>query len=340
LVFLPGFSTAGEVSEVSGRGVGLVIVKTNVHKVKGTVALDSTPGQGTTFTIRLPMTLAVTRALLIKAHNETFAVPLNAVSQILRLEREEIERVGQEPVVRVGGQVYPMLRLGQVLNLRQPADETVQRPPVLILSAGAKQVALVVDQLLAGREIVIKTLGDHLRRVHGVTGATLMGDGSVVLILNPADLIIKAPQPEAWAPPQPSAERAPEALTVMVVDDSVSVRRVVSNLIKSVGWQPMAARDGLEALELMQRSAQLPDLILVDIEMPRMDGYELITTLKGQEAYRNIPLVILTSRAGEKHRRKAQELGASEYIVKPYQDETLLNIIRHLVRESRGALPA
>jgi CheY-like chemotaxis protein len=111
-------------------------------------------------------------------------------------------------------------------------------------------------------------------------------------------------------------------------------------LIKSVGWQPMAARDGLEALELVQRSAQPPDLILVDIEMPRMDGYELITTLKGQEAYRNIPLVILTSRAGEKHRRKAQELGASDYIVKPYQDETLLNIIRHLVRESRGALPA
>jgi chemosensory pili system protein ChpA (sensor histidine kinase/response regulator) len=340
LVFLPGFSTASEVSEVSGRGVGLDIVKTNVHKLKGTVTLDSTPGQGATFTIRLPMTLAVTRALLVKAHNETFAIPLDTVTQILRLEREEIEHVGQEPVIRVGGQVYPMLRLGQVLNLKQPADETVQRLPVLILNAGGKQIALVVDQLLAGREIVIKTLGNHLRRVHGVTGATLMGDGSVVLILNPADLIIEAPQPEAWAPPQPPAERALEALTVMVVDDSVSVRRVVSNLIKSVGWQPMAARDGLEALELVQRSARPPDLILVDIEMPRMDGYELITTLKGQEAYRNIPLVILTSRAGEKHRRKAQELGASEYIVKPYQDETLLNIIRHLVRASRGALPA
>jgi chemosensory pili system protein ChpA (sensor histidine kinase/response regulator) len=350
LVFLPGFSTAGEVSEVSGRGVGLDIVKTNVHKLKGTVTLDSTPGQGVTFTIRLPMTLAVTRALLVKAHNEMFAIPLGAVAQILRLEREEIERVGQEPVIRVGEQVYPMLRLGQVLNLKQPADETVQRLPVLILNVEAKQIAVVVDQLLAGREIVIKTLGNHLRQVHGVTGATLMGDGSVVLILNPADLVVEAPQPEAWAwtPPvdklrtqlQPPAARAREALTVMVVDDSVSVRRVVSNLIKSVGWQPMAAKDGLEALEIMQRSAQPPDLILVDIEMPRMDGYELMSTLKGQEAYRNIPLVILTSRAGEKHRRKALELGASEYIVKPYQDETLLNIIRHLVQESRGAVPA
>ncbi len=341
LVFLPGFSTSGEVSEVSGRGVGLDIVKTNVHKVKGTVTLDSTPGQGATFTIRLPMTLAVTRALLIKAHNETFAIPLSAVTQILRLEREEIEHVGQEPVVRVGGQVYPMLRLGQVLNLKQPADETVQHPPVLILNAGGEQIALVVDQLLAGREMVIKTLGNHLRRVHGVTGATLMGDGSVVLILNPADLVVEAPKPEAqpWTLLQRPA-RAREALTVMIVDDSVSVRRVVSNLIKSVGWQPMAARDGLEALELMQHSAQPPDLILVDIEMPRMDGYELMATLRAQEAYRNIPLVILTSRAGEKHHRKALELGASEYIVKPYQDQTLLNIIRQLVRESKGAVAA
>jgi len=341
LVFLPGFSTAGEVSEVSGRGVGLDIVKTNVHKLKGTVTLDSTPGQGVTFTIRLPMTLAVTRALLVKAHNETFAIPLGAVTQFLRLEREEIERVGQEPVVRVGGQVYPMLRLGQVLNLKQPADETVQRLPVLILDIGAKQIALVVDQFLTGREIVIKSLGNHLRRVHGVTGATLMGDGSVVLILNPADLVVEAPQEaRAWTPFQPPAARAREALTVMIVDDSVSVRRVVSNLIKSAGWQPMAAKDGLEALEIIQSSAQPPDLILVDIEMPRMDGYELMTTLRAQEAYRNIPLVILTSRAGEKHRRKARELGASEYIVKPYQDQTLLNIIRQLVRESRGAVPA
>lgn len=321
--------------------MGLDIVKTNVHKVKGTVTLDSTPGQGATFTIRLPMTLAVTRALLIKAHNEMFAIPLGTVTQILRLGREEIERVGQEPVVRVGGQVYPLFLLGQVLNLKQPADETVQRPPVLILNAGAEQIALVVDQLLTGREIVIKTLGNHLRRVHGVMGATLMGDGSVVLILNPADLVVEAPQEaRAWTSLQPPAARAREALTVMIVDDSVSVRRVVSNLVKSAGWQPMAAKDGLEALEIIQRSAQPPDLILVDIEMPRMDGYELMTTLRAQEAYRNIPLVILTSRAGEKHRRKARELGASEYIVKPYQDQTLLNIIRQLVRESRGAVPA
>ena len=342
LVFLPGFSTADEVSEVSGRGVGLDVVKTNVHRLKGTVILDSQPGQGTNFTIRLPMTLAITRALLVKAHGEAFAIPLDSVVQILRLGQEEFEHVGQEPVVRVGGQVYPVSYLGKVLNLMQPADETMERFPVLILNTGFRQVALVVDQLVAGREIVIKPLGNHLRRVHGVTGATLMGDGSVVLILNPADLAVEPERPAVRSrmPLQPRAVAAPEITTVMIVDDSVSVRHVVSNLIKNAGWQPVAAKDGLEAMEVIQRSAQPPDLILVDIEMPRMDGYELMSKLKGQEVYRDVPLVVLTSRAGEKHRRKALELGASEYVVKPYQDEALLGIIRHLVREFRGAAPA
>jgi len=342
LVFLPGFSTADEVSEVSGRGVGLDVVKTNVHRLKGTVTLDSDPGQGATFTIRLPMTLAITRALLVQAHRETFAVPLDSVLQILRLGPDEIEHVGQEPVVRIGGQVYPVFYLGKVLNLTQPADETVERFPVLILNTGVKRVALAVDQLVAGREIVIKPLGNHLRRVHGLTGATLMGDGSVVLILNPAELAVEPERPaiRSLTPIHPRATAAPEATTVMIVDDSVSVRRVVSNLIKNGGWQPVAAKDGLEAIEIIQRSAQPPDLILVDIEMPRMDGYELMSKLKGQEAYRDVPLVVLTSRAGKKHRRKALDLGASEYVVKPYQDEALLGIIRHLVQESRGAVLA
>lgn len=342
LIFLPGFSTAGEVSEVSGRGVGLDIVRTNVYKLKGTVTLDSTPGEGVTFTIRLPMTMAITRALLVKAHSETFAVPLDAVTQITRVEREEIEHVGQEPVIRVGEQIYPLFNLGEVLNLKQPADETAKRLPMLILHAGAKQIALVVDQLVAGREIVVKPLGNHLRRIHAVTGATLMGDGSVVLILNPNEIAAEPAQPEMWDQLhlQPPAARAREALTVLVVDDSVSVRRVVANLIKSAGWQPVTARDGLEALEIVHHSARPPDLILADIEMPRMDGYELMSALQAQDAYRDIPLVILTSRAGDKHRRKAMELGALGYVVKPYQDETLLSLIRRLVQESRKMIPA
>lgn len=311
------------------------VVKTNVAKLKGTVAIDSTPGVKTTFTIRLPMTMAVTRALLVKSHGEIFAIPLNAISQILRVGRQEFEQVGHEPVVRLAGRVYPVLHLGQILHLNQPADETVERPPVLILNTGGQEVALEVDYILYGREIVIKNLGSHLRRVHGIMGATLMGDGRVVLILNPAELLSEPAKTSGRSGSSPAAS-LPETWHIMVVDDSISVRRIVSNLIKSAGWQPIMAKDGVEALEIIQQSPRLPDLILLDVEMPRMDGYELTAILRGRDTYKNIPIVMLTSRAGEKHRRKAFELGVSEYVVKPYQDEVLLGAVRQLVRASRG----
>jgi len=341
LLFLPGFSTAREVSEISGRGVGLDIVKAQVTKLKGSVHLESRAGQGATFTIRLPMTLAITRALMIKANQETFAIPLDAIRQIQRLESHEIDQIGRDPVARIGGKVYPLISLAKVLSLKRPADESVTRPPVLIVNAGAKQIALVVDHILGGREIVIKSLGSHLRQVRGVSGATLMGDGSVVLILNPADLAreaaaFRAPiRPAAVVVP---ATRASEALTVMLVDDSLSVRRIATNLIEGAGWKAIAAKDGLEALEILHQSIAAPDLILLDVEMPRMDGYELLSNLRAQEAFRNLPIVMVTSRAGDKHRKKAMDLGASAYVVKPYQDEALINVIRHLVRESRQAV--
>jgi chemosensory pili system protein ChpA (sensor histidine kinase/response regulator) len=340
-IFLPGFSTAPEVSEVSGRGVGLDVVKAQVHKLKGTLTVASQPGLGATFTVRLPLTLAITRALLVKAHQETFALPLDGIQQILRLDREDVEHIGKDPVVRVGGRVYPLVSLGKLLSLRQPADDTVRRPPVIILSVGGRQVALTVDHLLGGKEIVIKNLGSHLRRVKGVAGATLLGDGRVVLILNPAELVGEAaPAGQPARPLRAPLAEGREALMVMVVDDSPSMRRVVTTLLKKAGWQPVAAKDGLEALEVLHQSARLPDLLLLDVEMPRMDGYELLSTLKAQEAYANIPVVMVTSRAGEKHRRKALDLGASGYVMKPYQEEALLNTIRRLVREARQAVLA
>ena len=342
LVFLPGFSTSTKVSEVSGRGVGLDVVRTNVHKLKGSVSLSSTPGAGVKFTIRLPMTLAITRALLVKAHGETFAFPLGDVIQILRLESSQFERIGKETVVRVGSKVYPVIRLGEALHLKQPADETVLRSPVLIFNAGEKQFALVVDHILQGREIVIKSLGNHLRRVNGISGATLMGDGSVVLILNPLELVRmpEAREPKPWKPLPPPKTGASEAFSVMIVDDSPSVRRVITNLVKNTGWLPVVAKDGVDALETIQNSPSLPDLILLDIEMPRMDGYEFMQTLRTQSECRSIPIVILTSRAGEKHRQKALELGASDYVVKPYQDEVLVGLIRKHIQTARRAVPA
>ncbi|MGL6073260.1 MAG: hybrid sensor histidine kinase/response regulator [Fimbriiglobus sp.] len=336
-LFLPGFSTAKAISEISGRGVGLDIVLAKVQKLKGTINIDSKVGVGSTFSIRLPLTLAVSRALMLQSHNQTFAIPLNAVEQIIRLD-EEPETVGEKPVLRFEGKLYPLIHLATALQLPPTADEAVKKPPVLLLNTGDARVGVVVDKILGGREIVVKNLGHHVRRVKGISGATIMGDGSVVLILNPNDLAAARTRNIVSSRATPARGLEPKgqkaALRVMIVDDSPSVRRVVSSLIKKTGWTEIPAKDGLDALEILGRMGTPPDVILSDVEMPRMDGYELLSTIKNQPAYKSIPVVMITSRAGDKHRKKAIGLGAAGYIVKPYQDEALLATIRNLAMRS------
>ena len=341
-VFGAGFSTAKEISEVSGRGVGLDIVRSAVTRMKGRVSVESTPGHGVTFTIRLPMTLAITRVLLVKAYGSVFAVPLGAVIQIVRVERNRIERIGQKEVIRIDGRVIPTAYLGAALGVETAWEPGNQRLPVLILQLGDRQIGLVVDELIEAREVVVKTLGNVLRRVHGLTGATLMGDGSVVLIINPSDLVQESETTITYGESKIEAEssQASRVYDVLIVDDSLSVRRVLSNLVRNTGWNPITAKDGVEALEVLQASPKKPDVILLDIEMPRMDGYELTAMLRGQPEHQNLPIVMLTSRAGQKHRQKAFELGATDYLVKPYQDESLLSVVRRVVRESRESTEA
>lgn len=338
LLFAPGFSTAGAVSEVSGRGVGLDVVKATVERLEGTVTIDSEPGAGTTVTIRLPITLAITRVLMVAAAGQTFALPLAAVAQIVRLDRAEVERLGTEPVVRLDGRVHPLIRLETALGLAEAADEPPARMPVVVLELGGRRLALGVDRLVEAREVVVKPLGGLLRRVRGVSGATLTGDGGVVLILEPGELVAAEERPGAL-PARIGRRLARRALDVMIVDDSLSVRRVLTNLVRGAGWNPIAARDGVEALEILQRAARLPDAILLDIEMPRMDGYELAATLQGQPALAAVPIVFITSRAGDKHRARAFELGASEYLVKPYPDAVLLDAVRRLAARPRPEAP-
>ncbi len=333
-LFQPGFSTKAEVTELSGRGVGLDVVKTTVASLKGTVTITSEVGRGTTFTIRLPMTLAILRALLVRVNQQTFAVPLDAVEQIVRLEDVEVTTVGREQVIEVNGTLYPVAYLAQVLKLRTLPDSSVTRRPVLLLKAEGRPVALVIDQLLGGREIVIKNLSGQLRSNPAVSGATLMGDGSVVLILNPAALAkAGGAAPTTVEPTVPVRPR--DGVTVLIVDDSPSVRRVLTTLVQRVGWRAVAVKDGLEALETLQRGAVVADIALLDIEMPRMDGYELLATLRGQAAFATLPVVMITSRAGDKHRQKALDLGANAYLVKPYQDDTLIDVVRQLTRTGR-----
>lgn len=334
LIFLPGFTTAGEISEFSGRGVGMDVVRTRVTQMKGSLSVESTPGLGTTFTIRLPLTLAILRVLLVSSNGETFAMPLSYVSQILRVERTELASLGDAPVLDVEGKVYPVIKLGEVLRLSQPADESARRVPALILNLGDRRVALVVDRLLEAQDAVVKTLGSHLRKAQGITGATLLGDGSVVLILDPREFVSGEASTVSAEPRSRIRITARQSLTVLIVDDSLSVRQVLTNFVKSAGWIPETARDGLEAIEVLQRMHVPPDVILLDIEMPRMDGYDFMSAVREEEAYRNVPIIILTSRGGEKHRRKALELGAAAYFGKPYQDDELLGTIRRLTRKA------
>ena len=333
-VLLPNFSTADKISEFSGRGVGMDVVKTQVTNLQGTVEIESVKGQGTLVIIRLPMSLAVTRSLLIKSYHNTFAVPLGFIKQVLRLEPGEIEQTRDGGIVHVDDIPYPLLRLGDVLGLPRPLDyEESETPLVLLLDIGAQYIAMTVDELLGEREIVVKNLGTHLRRVTGIAGATLLGDGSVVLILNPLDLASLQAQNKGVRRASAEQEKptAEQMLSVLIVDDSVSVRMIMTNFIKSSGWLPITAKDGVEALEMLQAVSQLPDIILLDVEMPRMDGYELLSRLKSNAVYRDIPVVMITSRSSEKHRMKALEMGAADYVIKPYQDDMLHNLIEHLL---------
>jgi chemosensory pili system protein ChpA (sensor histidine kinase/response regulator) len=241
-------------------------------------------------------------------------------------------------VISINEKIIPLVLLSEVLNINRYQPSSENRLPVIVTQVRSHQIALVVDQLIGGREVVVKNLGTHLHHVHGLIGSTLMGDGRIVLILNPSELIYEKKASVHTQYPAKTSQvlRASESFEILIVDDSYSVRRVVSSLIKKAGWEPILAKNGLEALEIIQRVTHLPDLILLDVEMPQMDGYELTSTLSAHPEYQNIPILMLTSRSGDKHRQKAFEVGASEYLVKPYRDTILLNLVSRLISQVRG----
>jgi chemosensory pili system protein ChpA (sensor histidine kinase/response regulator) len=333
LIFLPGLTTAQKINEVSGRGVGMDIVRENITRQQGTISIKSTVQQGTTFIIRLPMSLALTRALIVKAYGQRFAFPLSVVRRIVETAPEHFDQLSQGKVLWVGDEFYPVSHLNEILQLPQMAEADETQNAALLLEFGESPAALLVDQIVEVREIVIKPLGSHLKKMRGMLGATILGDGSVIPILNLLELVERKGKPTGTAPAEKHhvlKYNIREQLSVMIVDDSPSVRRVMTNLIQSAGWTPVTVKDGLEALETLQVSRKLPDIILTDVEMPRMDGYELVASLKRQESFRDIPVVMITSRAGEKHRQKGFDLGVAEYVTKPYQDSVLLNTIQQL----------
>lgn len=325
-LFQPGFSTAETTSQISGRGVGLDVLKTTTESLRGALRLESTAGQGTNLQITLPLSLSILRVLIVRVGTETYAVPQRPVEQIVRPRTGDLLH-GDRHYLLHDGERVPLLQLNAVLRQETLTLADAVRKPTLLINLGDRRVALVVDQVVETRDVVVKSVGRMLGSVPGVSGATILGDGSVVLILNPGELDRKA------APPRLRAVTAEnKRLQVLVVDDSLSVRRILSNCLRNAGHGVAVARDGVEAMELVAHGGLQPDCFLIDVEMPRMDGFELTRQLRETKEFRYTPIIMVTSRSGDKHRRKAAELGASSYLIKPYHEETLLNTIRDLVQ--------
>ncbi len=328
LIFLPGLSTATAVDEISGRGVGMNIVKANIARRQGTISIKSEPQKGTSFTVRLPMSLAVTRSLLVKADDQTYALPQKLVKQVIEISPDELTRIVAAEVFEYDGRSYKYFHFNDLLNLPTVENPINTRIPLLLLETSESPCAMVVEQLIKPQEIVIKPLGSLYANIPEIIGATILGDGSVVPVLDLVYLIKNVPARKKSA--NVKIPKARSTINILVVDDSPSVRQINSNLIQNSGWQATVAKDGLEALDMLQSARSLPDIILTDVEMPRMDGYELLAALKRNENLRSIPVIMVTSRSGEKHRRKAFDLGASEYLTKPFQEAALIETIKNL----------
>ncbi|HEX3396798.1 MAG TPA: Hpt domain-containing protein [Steroidobacteraceae bacterium] len=330
LILEPGFSTAGHVTQAAGRGVGMDVVATEVKKLGGGLFIDSTYGKGSRFTIRLPFTLAISQALIVRVGEEAYALPLATVEGVVRLPRNIVARhLGKDaPLFEYGGQKYRFQHLGSFVGLgatRLP-DSDVSMSVVLI-RAGEHSTALVTDELVGSREIVVKSLGPQISAIRGIAGATILGDGRIVLILDMGSLV----RSEWRARPTETVvlDQRDRRTFALVVDDSITVRRVTQRLLERNGMRVLTAKDGVDAVSLLQEN--LPDIILLDIEMPRMDGYEVAAHVRNDPRLKQIPIVMITSRVSEKHRARAIELGVDDYLGKPYQESQLLDAIEPLV---------
>ena len=332
-----GFSTADKVTQVSGRGVGMDVVNSEVKQLGGSLRIDSEPGKGTTFTVRLPFTLALNQALLIEVGEDTYAVPLSSIEGIVRLRREDLKAYYDDPGSRFeyGGYEYEVRHLGSVLGTGKPhLDGGQKRLPVLLARTGEHGVAFHVENLLGSREIVVKSVGPQISTVRGVSGATILGDGRVVMILDMVAMLRGAGSGGSTLDQVGEMMQQPrvnDTLTVMVVDDSITVRKVTTRLLERHDMNVISAKDGVDAVSKLQE--HIPDIMLLDIEMPRMDGFELATHIRNEPRLRDIPIIMITSRTGDKHRQRAMQIGVNRYLGKPFQESDLLENINELLED-------
>ncbi|MGP1562050.1 MAG: hybrid sensor histidine kinase/response regulator [Helicobacteraceae bacterium] len=336
LIFKPGFSTATNVTNISGRGVGMDVVKTNIEKLNGIIEIDSENGKGTTIKLKIPLTLAIIQALIVGAQEEYYAIPLASVLETVRISQDDISFVEGKSVMRLRDEVLSLVRLGDIFGVEDVMGAS-EFTYVVIIGLAEYKLGLIVDALVGQEEIVIKSLGDYLQGIEGIAGATVRGDGRVTLIADVAALMklarnTKSSMESMSQKSKAKQKREPNDYTVLIVDDSKTDREIMKKSIAPLGINYIEAVDGQDALNILKSNEHDIDACLVDIEMPRMDGYTLAGEIKKYTRFKNLPLIACTSRTSKTDRMRGIEVGMSEYVTKPYSPEYLMNVVRRSIK--------
>jgi len=322
VIFEPGFSTAAEISQIAGRGVGLDAVRSDITALGGRIDVNNTPGQGAVFSVYLPVTLSVSQVVLVRAGSRVFAIPSVMVEQVQKLKPAALAEAYEKHNVNWAERDYPLHFLSKLIGDADQVPEEQRYSPLLLLRSGTYRIALHVDEIIGNQEVVMKAIGSQLARVPGMIGATVMGDGKIVLIVNPVQLANREILAVGSVKVTTAATvEVDTRSTIMVVDDSLTMRKVLGRLLEREGYKVITAKDGMDALQILQET--IPDIILSDIEMPRMDGFELTRNVRGDSRMANIPLIIISSRTAEKHQNLARELGVNAFLGKPVADDEL-----------------
>ncbi|MES2405908.1 MAG: Hpt domain-containing protein [Pseudomonadota bacterium] len=331
-IFSPGFSTAESVTELSGRGIGMDVVKSEITSLGGRIEVESELGKGAQFMIYLPLTLAVTQTVLIKAGEHLYALPSTMVEQVQEYKSEALADLLATGAINWQGNHYNLFYLPHLLGQMEQAHLSQRYNAIILLRSATQRCAILVDELIGNREVVVKNIGPQLARVSGIAGATVLGNGQVVLILNPVQLALRQGEhTETTVAPFIEID-AVRSKVVMVVDDSLTVRKITGRLLAREGYEVITAKDGLDALQMLQDV--IPDVMLLDIEMPRMDGFELTKTMRADAQLAGVPIIMITSRTADKHRDHALSLGVNAYLGKPFQEEELLAHVAHYMQQS------
>ncbi|PHR59376.1 MAG: chemotaxis protein CheA [Arcobacter sp.] len=340
LIFRPGFSTAAAVTNVSGRGVGMDVVKTNIEKLNGLIDIESELGKGTVMKLKIPLTLAIIQALLVGVQEEYYAIPLASVLETVRINKDEIYTVEGRSVMRLREEVLSLVHIADIFEVDRIFDAS-EHAYVVVLGLAETKIGLIVDSLVGQEEIVIKSMGEYLKGMEGIAGATIRGDGGVTLIVDVAALMNMARTVKSTASADNNAnsnasreKTQPSDYKVMIIDDSKTDRKIMTSSLKSLGITLIEAIDGVEALNILKSGEHIFDALLIDIEMPRMDGYTLAGEIKKYNKYKNLPLIAVTSRTGKADRMRGVESGMVEYITKPYSPDYLQNVVKRNIKFS------